>query len=328
MKLTSEITHNSWAQRWALIAVLLSLGMYAQAQQGPDVPCDGCDSFAYPTGPETGFWYNPNQSGSGLNLDLQQGRVAGSYYGYDEDGEPEWYQFSAKLEVSELENVFWEATTKLQRFSGGNCINCEYKPPTTVSAGPELSLLFRQRNHLELRFDDGPSQFFVPLVYGSPGTAFFPEVTDYVLPDFDVGTGFLFFEYNSAVPTVSAAAISSEKNQVSPETSPVPPLFGSTASYFELLRNAEATEDGGISYDLMTFLLGYEPSGQTITCGESQGKGELGCVVWFDGVEYFMPLANFSHLGFHAISDEGRVLQAIRLFYDQPPQAGPPAAQP
>src|SRR5690554_2023153 len=41
--------------------------------------------------PETGLWYNPDESGSGFDLEFQNGIMAGHYFGYDANGEPEWY---------------------------------------------------------------------------------------------------------------------------------------------------------------------------------------------------------------------------------------------
>ena len=40
----------------------------AVAQAGPSVPCVGCDTLTQAPFPETGSWYNPDQSGSGWLL--------------------------------------------------------------------------------------------------------------------------------------------------------------------------------------------------------------------------------------------------------------------
>lgn len=47
------------------------------------MPCVGCESLVHAPYPETGSWYNPEQSGSGINLEIQNGYLVGFYYGYD-----------------------------------------------------------------------------------------------------------------------------------------------------------------------------------------------------------------------------------------------------
>jgi hypothetical protein len=45
----------------------------------------------------------------------------GYYYGYDAEGEPEWYLVSGTLLESETPGVMWELDVEPQRFTDGNC---------------------------------------------------------------------------------------------------------------------------------------------------------------------------------------------------------------
>ena len=84
------------------------------AQEGPQVPCVGCDNLVHAPFPETGSWYNPDQSGSGINFEIQNGVLAGYYYGYDVNGLPEWQLFTGPLVRSEQQGLQWELETQFK----------------------------------------------------------------------------------------------------------------------------------------------------------------------------------------------------------------------
>src|SRR5665811_140217 len=48
----------------------MSASVTVSELQGPYVHCVGCDDLLHAPFPETGSWYNPDQSGSGLNLEI------------------------------------------------------------------------------------------------------------------------------------------------------------------------------------------------------------------------------------------------------------------
>ncbi|MCF6300932.1 MAG: hypothetical protein L3J52_07430, partial [Proteobacteria bacterium] len=41
------------------------------AENGPQVPCLDCEKYTQRTLPKEGLWYNPEQSGSGFNIEIQ-----------------------------------------------------------------------------------------------------------------------------------------------------------------------------------------------------------------------------------------------------------------
>ena len=73
--------------------------------------------------PENGWWWNPDQSGRGYNIEVQQDQIGIALFIYDQQGFPEWYTAAGNLEGDTF-------TGELQRFEGGQCATCEYTPPT------------------------------------------------------------------------------------------------------------------------------------------------------------------------------------------------------
>lgn len=173
-----------------LLVLVFLLISSTQAQEGPTVPCVGCDSLTQAPLPESGLWHNPEQSpGSGLNFEIQNGVLAGFFYAYDTDGNPEWELLSGQLVVSEKPGVVWELETTLIRAQGGSCRDCAYTPPQ-ISNGDTIRLEFMQRNYLRITIGSF-DQYFVPFIYGSSAKAFFPNKTPYLFPEFSGTTPFI-----------------------------------------------------------------------------------------------------------------------------------------
>lgn len=119
--------------------------------EGPFVPCVGCENLSQATYPESGIWHNPEQSpGSALDIEIQNGILAGFFYGYSNNGQPEWQIVSGKLLNSEENGILWELETTLTRAEGGSCIDCEFIPPDQITEGAVIRLEFMQRNYLRV----------------------------------------------------------------------------------------------------------------------------------------------------------------------------------
>jgi len=168
-----------------MLFVLLALSAAPLfAQVGPYVPCVGCDELTYAPYPEPGLWFNPEQSGSGFSLEFQNGIMGGSYYGYDADGESEWYLVTGPLVRSETPGVMWEVEVEPQRFTGGNCLGCPYQAPNDAEKLPPIKIEFLQRAYARLILSDDSIQYMMPFMYGDSGKAFFAEQTPYIFPNF------------------------------------------------------------------------------------------------------------------------------------------------
>lgn len=81
--------------------------------------------------------------------------MAGFYYGYDADGEPEWYLVTGQLERGESAEVMWALEVEPQRFTGGNCLGCPYQAPGEPEIFPAMKIEFLQRAYARLTLSDG-----------------------------------------------------------------------------------------------------------------------------------------------------------------------------
>jgi hypothetical protein len=81
--------------------------------------------------PVVGLWWNPNESGSGYNIDVKHGVLVMTVYSYNKaTGEQEWYITSGPITNGSF-------TGTLNRYVGGQCISCAYNglPTSAGSAG-------------------------------------------------------------------------------------------------------------------------------------------------------------------------------------------------
>ncbi len=281
-----------------LCVFLFWIGASASAQEGPFVPCVGCDTLIHAPFPETGAWYNPDQSGSGINLEIQGGKLVGYYYGYDAEGLPEWQLFNGMLIRSKQEGVQWELETPLLQFKNGNCTGCEYLPPEGPVEGATIRLEFQKRNYMRLTIGDDPSQFYVPIMYGSPGRRYFEEQTPYVFPKY--GADFVLITKPNSDP---------------------PEPWNWTSGIWPVGIGRVITggpDKGELVYETWVH---QGPPGpdvfvDLIVCELDSESSQPGCVIRRGDKEYTMPIANMSDSRFFGEAADGSTIEGYRLDYD------------
>ncbi len=143
---------------------------------------DGTGPEGWQPLPETGIWFNADASGTGFMMEVQNDRLAGFYYLYDETGAPIWLAFDGTLAPAEEPDVTWTMTTGLKRYEGGACLNCPYQEPTVVESPGNITFEFTHRGVGSFRVDEADSQPIRPLTYGVPGSRVFQPHSDHVLP--------------------------------------------------------------------------------------------------------------------------------------------------
>ena len=292
-----------------LIILLLTFSS-AYSQDGPVVPCVGCDSMTEAPFPETGLWHNPEQSpGSGLNFEIQNGMLAGFFYGYSTDGKPEWQLVSGTLVRSQSPGVLWELETTLTRAEGGSCVDCEFTPPDSITEGASIHLEFLQRNHLRISIGEVFNQLFVPFIYGTVAKQYFDE-TPYMLPKYgrddevsaiDDLAPFVFiyrppqgessYSWRSEIIGISdASKVNSGPNA------------GRVGYYFLEITAPPIARD---------VILGW------IDCELDEESSQPGCIIRApDGNSYNIPLGFLGDSGFFGEAEDGSTIEGIRLDYD------------
>ena len=69
--------------------------------------------------PVVGLWWNPEESGSGYNLDVKNGVLVATIYTYKGSGEPQWYITSGPISDNRFSGT-------INKYVGGQCISCPY----------------------------------------------------------------------------------------------------------------------------------------------------------------------------------------------------------
>jgi hypothetical protein len=91
---------------------------------------------AFAITPENGWWWNPQESGMGFNIESQNGTVFIATFVYDNSGNPIWYSGSGQIDANNT------VTANLQISQNGACFTCAYQAPTTTDAGIPLVINF------------------------------------------------------------------------------------------------------------------------------------------------------------------------------------------
>jgi hypothetical protein len=80
--------------------------------------------------PESGVWWNPNEKGTGLLIEIQDNFVGVFAYVFDQAGNPIWYTSTGFL----TGNALYQG--QMLRFTGGQCIGCAWqREPNSFQAG-------------------------------------------------------------------------------------------------------------------------------------------------------------------------------------------------
>jgi len=118
--------------------------------------------------PAQGLWWNPNESGRGYTIDVQNNVMIVTAYVYAPSGAATWFLASGTYEDST--NTF---SATLGGFSGGQCFGCPYSSPVGVNSG-NLSIVFTSPETGTMTFPGGSTEI-QHFLYG------YANKTDYFL---------------------------------------------------------------------------------------------------------------------------------------------------
>ncbi|QBQ53852.1 hypothetical protein [Nitrosococcus wardiae] len=97
--------------------------------------------------PENGWWWNPQEPGSGYNIEIQEGMVFIATSVYDDEGHPVWYSGSGQMDPNE------RVTMRLLRSEGGPCLGCSYISPQSFDSGHSLVITFNSETTATVSLD-------------------------------------------------------------------------------------------------------------------------------------------------------------------------------
>jgi hypothetical protein len=295
-------------------------------------PCTGCPEFDISPYPHTGLWIDPERPGTGINVDVQDGLMAAFYYGYRDDGSPIWYIFSGHLQKSDAEDTYWELEADLIEASNGEPVNGDYQAPDIEVAGA-IKIDILQRHLLRFSIDGGPYRRMVPQVFGSHVVQPFAPDANVHLPDFKD----LDLEVEGELPYAPWIIVHYAPrggSQTNPEGFS---RWGYAVVYSRVYWGRARVNPNNGHYSIRFAEFDAPPhiqdSGE-IECGpadEIRGQNSHPDVVGDDPVchawvyppipdndlrIYYMPLGDLGDRRFTAVSEDGWVMEGIRLRYD------------
>lgn len=91
--------------------------------------------------PESGFWWNPDEPGTGLAIEIEDDFIYVAAYLYDTQGFPYWYIGDGRL-VENGSGVLSFTDSQVTSATGGQCLGCVWRAPTIFPTGGSMSISF------------------------------------------------------------------------------------------------------------------------------------------------------------------------------------------
>ena len=111
--------------------------------------------------PRIGLWGNTAESGSGYMIDIQNGLVALTAYSYQSSGPSQWY-----LASGPLTNSGHNFVATLDKYTGGQCISCTYRPASLAGNDGTITITFVSETMATLGLPGGRTTVIQPFDFG------------------------------------------------------------------------------------------------------------------------------------------------------------------
>lgn len=111
--------------------------------------------------PRTGQWWNPNESGRGFNIDIQEGTMVVAVYTYDTAGNAQWY-----LAAGPMTNGQRNFTATLDKYRGGQCVTCNYSAASVTGNDGVISVAFTDETSATVTLPGGRTTTIQPINFG------------------------------------------------------------------------------------------------------------------------------------------------------------------
>ncbi len=160
----------------------LHLSLFAQDGQNLD--------FLLNPYPETGAWDANDGSKTGFFMEVQNGIMAGAYFGADAAGDNVWLIFSGQLQPhipdDEAIQDGWVLESPLRRTTAAGCIldcaEADMLDPVNDEVA-QIRLQFSGRSQATFSVDDGEPTSIYPTFWGNAAFAFDPGQPNLFLPN-------------------------------------------------------------------------------------------------------------------------------------------------
>lgn len=168
------------------LGLLVALTALAPDQANAQVSaCSTCVQTKAPASPASGAWFTPDEPGTGFLLNFQGSRIGGTWFGFDEQGAPQWYLIAGDLLRSEPgAESLWHAEMPLFRYVGGACLGCDFRAAEELG-GPRIRIEFDARNAGRFSVDGRPWRRLESLTFGADTEKAFAPAVTYPFPDMD-----------------------------------------------------------------------------------------------------------------------------------------------
>ena len=138
--------------------------------------------------PAAGLWWNPNESGRGYTIDVQDDIMIITAYVYDAGHKATWF-----LASGTFDNATDTFVGTLGAYSGGQCFGCAYTPATGVAAGT-VTIHFSSPESGVLTFPGGQTSIqHQNYAYGSKRDYFYGEWAFSLAQGTDLSTQWVVF---------------------------------------------------------------------------------------------------------------------------------------
>jgi hypothetical protein len=115
-----------------------------------DIVSGGSTATQPDTNPETGWWWNPAESGRGFAIEIQNGSIYFAGYMYDAVGNPIWYLANGPMASANSFEGQWT------QYGNGQTLIGPYVPPVLANANAgNVSLAFIDASHAVLTLPGG-----------------------------------------------------------------------------------------------------------------------------------------------------------------------------
>ncbi len=109
----------------------------------------------------TGHWNNPAESGTGYNIDIQDGVLVVTIFSYKPNGDSEWYISSGPMSASQS-----TYTGSLLAVRGGQCISCAYTAPSSTINSGSIVITFTSETSATVLLPGGRMTTIRPFNFG------------------------------------------------------------------------------------------------------------------------------------------------------------------